>query len=186
MTTELSLENIAKDIEDWRNTKESRTSKVPDKLASAIKKLAKHHNINHIAKALKMSWQTIYKVLNANSDPLSKRINLKSKKVYDLDEKLALCQEWMQSGLGMTQFCKTRKISRSSLYQWSRELYPKKNPKKENWIPVIAPQHQEIEIGEPVSIELSLPNQLVARIKIGRSEAVSFFKEICHAATIIR
>jgi len=184
MSTDLSLENIARDIEAWRKTKESRTSKVPNELVGAIKKLAKHHKINHIAKTLKMSWQTIDKILNVNSDPLPKQVTSKPKKAYDTDEKLALCREWKQSGLGMIQFCKARKISKSTLYQWYRELYPKKQPKEESWIPVIAPQNQEI--GEPVSIELSLPNQLVARIKIGRTEAVSFFKDIYHAATIIR
>lgn len=108
------------------------------------------------------------------------------KKVFTVENKQALCQEWRQSGLSMRQFCSTKRISTSALYQWCRNLYPKTNDVKKNWVPVKGIQNQEIKIEDSVSIELSLPNQSVARVRVLKSDAISFLKEIYNAASTIR
>ena len=112
----------------------------------------------------------------------------KPKKKISPAERLALCQEWKQSGLTTREFSKLRNISSSALYQWSNRLSKKISNTEENWMPIKVVQTRKTEFREPisVSIELSLPNQCVARVQLLRSEAVSFLQEMCHATAIIR
>jgi len=118
----------------------------------------------------------------------SNRVIKKAKRIFTIEEKQALCQDWKQSSLSMREFSKLRKVAPSALYQWCRDLYPKKSYQDTSWVPVKGLQNQEISTGESgsVSIELSLPNQSIVRIKVSKTEAISFLQEIYHAASIIR
>ena len=118
----------------------------------------------------------------------SNRVIKKTKRVFTIQEKQALCKEWKQSRLSMREFSKLRKVAPSALYQWFRELYPNQHQSKGNFVPVSANQTQKViatEV-ETISIELSLPNQTIARIKVAKNEAIQFLQEIYHAASTIR
>ena len=55
----------------------------------------------------------------------------------------------------------------------------------ENWVLVKPPEGSESP-EKRVSIELTLANQSIARIKISRVEAVNFFQELYHAIATVR
>lgn len=179
MNNELSLEDVAKNVEDWRKTKKSRGEILPKEIADDIKLLAKSHKRHHIAKTLKMSGDTINKVLsnNFNSDR-------KVRRNYSVEERAALCQAWQRSGIPVEKFCRTHNISRSSFYQWCRQLDIEEKDKQPNWIPLQATERTNVS--DMVTIEFPLPNQMVANIKLSTSQALDFFKELYYATTAIR
>ena len=192
---ELSLANVAAEVTAWRKTKQHRTSTLPKEIANHIRGLAKFHKPHHIAKALKMSATTVTKALQIDQAFEISPLNTKQKappkisKSYHLEEKLALCEEWKRSGMTAEQFCRTRGISKSVLYKWQHRrqasLPSQMNDKSQNWVLVKPPEGSESS-EKPVSIELTLPNQSIARIKISRVEAVNFFQELYHAIATVR
>lgn len=193
--SELSLANVAAEVTAWRKTKQHRTSILPKEIADHIRELAKSHKTHHIAKVLKMSATTVNKVLQIDqgfrASPLNRKHEAPSKiaKSYRAEEKLALCGEWKRSGMTAEQFCKTKGISKSVLYKWQhrrKSSQPSQmNAKSENWVLVRPPEGSESP-EKRVSIELTLPNQSIARIKISRVEAVNFFQELYHAIATVR
>jgi transposase-like protein len=118
------------------------------------------------------------------------------KKNYSLKKKQALFTEWKHSGLTVRRFAKIHNIASSSMYKWCKELSPqcdqKTEDKKEdnnkcNWLPVMSAPSSAIKSpNEPMLIELGLAQQLTARIKIQRTEAINFLQELYHAITVIR
>jgi hypothetical protein len=179
MKRELSLEEVAKNVEVWRKSKKHRGEILPQEIADDIKKLAKFHKRYHITKALKMSSDTINKALNENFNSCKK-----VKRNYNVEERLTLCQEWQHSGISIEKFCRTHNISRSSFYQWCRQLDIEAKDKQPNWVPLQATQPAKVL--DMVTIEFALPNQMVANIKLSKSYAVDFFQELYHATTVIR
>jgi hypothetical protein len=71
------------------------------------------------------------------------------------------------------------------LYKW-RSLSSQSDDKAKNWVLVTPAQEPEPPSQTEVSIELTLPNQSIARLKVLRTEAVSFFQELYHAIAVIR
>ena len=188
MTREISLASVAKEVVAWRKTKQHRTSILPTEIAAHIKELAKNHKRSHIAEALKMSGSTINKVLQINHFSSAPSVNKKqqlSLKSYSLEEKLALCEEWKRSSIGIEQFCKSKGISKSALYKWRRTLSPQSHDKTKNWV-LVKPASEPSASNNEMLIELTLPNQSLARIKVLRMEAASFFQELYHAIAAIR
>ncbi len=183
----ISLASVAKKVVAWRKKKQHKTSILPTEIAAHIKELAKNHKRSHIAAALKMSGTTINKVLQLDHFSEMPSVNKKqrlSPKNYSVEEKLALCEEWKRSGMGIEQFCKAKGISKSALYKWGRTLSLQSQDKAKNWVLVKPAQEPSSE--NEVLIELTLPNQSLARIKVVRTEAVSFFQELYYAIAAIR
>ena len=190
MSTELSLEGVAADVEIWRQTKKYKTAPLPQEIDSNIRKLLKCHKKSDIVKALKINDSTIRKAIKRDSRPTRfpkipprNRTVKQPRKIYNLEEKQALCDQWRRSGIGLDEFSKAKKISKSALYQWSRR-YPQPVNKEQNWIPVNMAQEPEVLLEKTVLIELLLPNE--SRIKILRTEAAIFFQELYHAIAAVR
>lgn len=188
MARELTLASVAQAIAAWRKTKQHRTSVLPSEIAAHIRELAKYHKRSHIAAALKMSGTTVNKVLKMDhfEAPLVNKRQRASKKGYRLEEKVALCEEWKRSGMGIEQFCKAKGISKSALYRWRCTLTSQLNNKSKDWVLVKPAQESELSAQNEVLIELTLPNQCIASIKLSRTQAVSFFQELYHAIAAVR
>lgn len=174
MLSDITLETTARDVEVWRQAKQSRGEKLPEAISAAVLALSKSHKRCHIAKALKMNGSTINKILE--SDKKAKNLNLL------VDKKQALYQAWQQSGLSVEAFCKAQNISKTSLYKWIKDQGLEKS--RLNWVP-LAPQK---ESSECVSIltELCLPNGWTAKITLPSVQLISFLKEIMNAVAIVR
>lgn len=192
---ELSLADVAAEVTAWRKTKQHKTSALPKEIADHIIELAKSHKTHDIMKALQMSTTTVTRALQKAPGLQSTLLNNKQKtsskmiKCYHAEEKLALCEEWKRSGITAEQFCKTKGISKSTLYKWQHRRQASSssqtNEKRQNWLLINPPESTESP-EERVSIELTLPNQAIARIQISRMEAINFFQELYHAIATVR
>ncbi len=195
MMRELSLASVAAEVTAWRKTKRHKTSALPKEIVDHIRELTKSHKIHHITEALQMSATTVVRALQRDQGLQKALINNKQEastkipKSYHAAEKLALCEEWKRSGMTAEQFCKTKGISKSVLYKWQHRhqanLPSQTNDKRKNWVLINQPESIESS-EERVSIELTLPNQSIARIKTSRIEAINFFQELYHAITTVR
>jgi hypothetical protein len=177
METELSLQEVAKKVENWRKTKKHRGEILPKEIADDIIDVAKLHKRSRIGKLLKMSGGTLNKILSGNFNS-----SRKARKNYSIEERITLLKEWEHSGVSIEEFCSARNISKSSFYQWHRQLSLENS--RSNWAPLQAVQPTRAL--DTVTIEFPLPNQKVASIKLSKSHAVDFFQELYHAITVIR
>lgn len=189
MTNDLSLDSVAEEVAVWRTQKPHRGSRLPSEIAAHIQELAKKHTRSHIATGLKMSWASINKALKMQDYSQEPSVNKKRRlpsQSYSLENKLALCEEWKRSGMQLEQFCKAKGVSKSALYRWRSALAPLPNDKAKNWLLVKPTSQADSSLINETLIELILPNQAIARIKLLRTEAVTFFQELYHAIAAIR
>jgi hypothetical protein len=101
------------------------------------------------------------------------------------EEKAELCNRWKESGLNKSQFCKKHDLALPTFCEWCKRVWPK--TEKQNLTkltPVRIVSHQETET--QVVVELLLPNQAVAKIRLPLSSIGSLIKELCYATTTIR
>jgi transposase len=113
----------------------------------------------------------------------------RSKNKVSIEAQKELLIKWKASGLSKREFCKMHNIRISTFYGWCKKILPKSNFHKEpsRWSPVITTKRKLLPgEQEQAIIELSLPNHIVARVKVSSHKVVSFIQEICHAAAIIR
>lgn len=109
------------------------------------------------------------------------------KRKFSLEAQKEFCHKWKESGLEKREFCKRHNIGASAFYNWCKKILPAiNNQEGSNWSPVISAQRKPALEEEQALIELSLPNHIVARVKIATSKVASFIQELCHAVAIIR
>lgn len=174
MLSDITLETVARDVETWRQAKQSRGEKLPEAISAGIAILSKQHKRCHVAKALTISGSTINKILEPDKKTKSLSILV--------DKKQALYQAWQQSGLSVEAFCKAQNISKTSLYKWIKDQGLGKS--QLNWIP-LAPKKESSECLS-ILAELCLPNGWTAKITLPSVQLISFLKEITNAVAIVR
>jgi hypothetical protein len=104
------------------------------------------------------------------------------------EEKAELCKRWKESGIERGEFCKQRGLALATFYGWCNQMWPRSNKKDHSQLtPVRIVNHtnETHEMGQLV-LELSLPNQAMARLKLPLSSIGKLIQELCYAATIIR
>ena len=100
-----------------------------------------------------------------------------------IEQKLAYCAQWKESGLSKKAFCKEKNITMGSFHYWYHQLYMKKSSQ---WSPVIKKSQPLSQMEERLQIEVALPNQVTLRLSILESHVVVFIQELSGAITIIR
>src|SRR3990167_10447724 len=84
-----------------------------------------------------------------------------------IDERIALCNLWQASGLSKAQFSKKHGVSSALLYKWCSQLLPKVTKKcKPLLTPVRVVMDQRDDDERHVMLELSLPNNVLARLSL--------------------
>lgn len=109
------------------------------------------------------------------------------KRKFSLEAKKNLCRQWKESGLEKREFCRRNNVGTSAFYNWCKKILPLLNNQEgSSWSPVVSAQRKLALEDEQALIELSLPNHIVARVKIPSPQIASFIQELMSAVTIIR
>jgi hypothetical protein len=104
------------------------------------------------------------------------------------EEKVEICKRWKESGVERGEFCKKHNIALATFYGWCEKVWPRVDKVSHSPLsPVrIVNQVDEGQEDDQLVLELSLPNQAMARIKFPLSSMSKLIQELCHATTIIR
>ena len=104
------------------------------------------------------------------------------------EEKVELCNRWKESGMERGAFCKQHGVAFATFYGWCEKIWPRSNENNHSQLSPVRIVHpaNESQGEDQLVLELSLPNQAVARIKLPLSSMSKLIQELCHATTIIR
>lgn len=113
------------------------------------------------------------------------RFNRVSPEILQLTwkDKEAIYKEWVNSGLSKKRFCQQNGISENTFYGWHSRL---RNDKQSNLCPIIASPTAGALKPEPIVLEISFPNAVIARVKATDNQFGFLLKEICNAITTSR
>ena len=113
------------------------------------------------------------------------QINRHSKRKFSAEEKRAYYITWKNSGLSLTDFCRSQGISRSALYNWSNQF--KKENNQSDFSPLTMPTNPSATNLIQLTIHSCDSNNSVQlKVSIPEQRLVSFIKEMCNATSIIR
>lgn len=103
-----------------------------------------------------------------------------------LEEKTRLYREWKSTGWSQTRFCRKHNISLDTFIEWSWQV---KNQPASHFCEVqpipARPIVGEVII-EAMTVELSFPNKVTARIQANEHQFVVLLREVLNAASVIR
>jgi transposase-like protein len=123
---------------------------------------------------------------HAHSSPARKERAIINKLSWE--EKVELCNRWQESGIGRRAFCKQHGVAFATFYGWCNKIWPRSTKKKRSPLSpvrIVNTTNETHEEGQLI-LELSFPNQAMARIKLPLSSMGKLIQELCYAATIIR
>lgn len=112
------------------------------------------------------------------------QINRHSKRKFSVEEKRTYYIASKNSDLNLTDFCKENGISKSALYQWSRQF--KKEDSQSDFSPLVMPKKSPTTNMTQVTIGSCHNNSVQLKILIPEHRLVSFIKEMCNATSFIR
>ena len=104
------------------------------------------------------------------------------------EEKAELCKRWKESGIKKRVFCKQHGLALATFCGWCNQVWPRINKLSNSQLaPVrIVNNSNKTEENDQIELELSLPNQTMARMRLPLSSIGRVIQELCHAVTIIR
>jgi len=104
------------------------------------------------------------------------------------EEKVEFCKRWKESGMERGEFCKQHGLALATFYGWCEKVWPRTRKKNHSALsPVRIVNHiNKNQEEDQVILELSLPNQAMARIKLPLSSMSKLIQELCYATTITR
>ena len=109
----------------------------------------------------------------------------RSNRNLSMEEKRTYYTAWKNSGLSLTDFCKSNGISRSALYAWSNRF--KKENNQSDFSPLTIPTKPSATNMTQLTIHSCDSNNSVQlKISIPEHRLVSFIKEMCSATSTIR
>lgn len=185
MQTEYSLEDVAQEVAQWRDARQSQKEDLPVELMVKIEQLSKIHKQYHLAKALHISAARLDRALNHIHDPAGS----KKTRYYSSEEKWAYYQKWKQSGQTYPLFCKDHRVSESSLRKWSHEFSASGRSRAgsvEDWLEVKSTEPPPVGSTDHVVIEFVSPHAVTARMTVLKKDAVPILKEWHHAIAAVR
>ena len=100
------------------------------------------------------------------------------------EEKRNYCLAWKRSEMRQDIFCKTHGISKSALYQWSKEY--KKENKAMGFSPLILSDPTSTKPVDIIHLSICLPNQMQLNIEMPEHRLAAFIQEVSNATTAIR
>jgi transposase-like protein len=111
------------------------------------------------------------------------QINRPSKRKFSVEEKRAYYIAWKDSDLSGGDFCKEHGISKSALYQWSRQF--KKGDNQSDFSPLVISKIPPVTNLTQITINFG-DNSVHLKISIPEHHLVSFIKEMSNATSVIR
>ena len=123
----------------------------------------------------------------------------KQKKVFSLENKKKLYQQWKESHQSKHEFCKSAGVSKTSFYKWcqwfecpkKKDEKNKKNPMT-SFVPITCEGKSSMSLGlkeideDFVPLEWALLNGMKIVFQVPAHKINALIKESCHAARIIR
>ena len=106
------------------------------------------------------------------------------KRNLSLQEKRNYCMAWEKSGINQIDFCKANGISKSALYQWSKEF--KKEDKNVGFSPLVSEKPSVIKQTDRIQLNICFLNQIQLSIAMPEHRLVSFIQELGYATAVIR
>jgi transposase-like protein len=110
--------------------------------------------------------------------------NLGSKKKFSEEEKRSYCAAWERSDLNRTAFCMENGISRSALYQWSKQF--KKEDSESGFSPLVMSTKASVTNMTQLTITSGGEDCVQLKLTLPEHRLVSFIKEMCNAITVVR
>ena len=110
--------------------------------------------------------------------------NRNPKRKFSDEEKRNYCSAWEKSDLNRMAFCKARGISRSALYQWTKEF--EKEEKVSCFAPLVLDKPDPIDQADMIQLKVSLPNKIHLKLTMPKYCLASFIKDIGYETTVIR
>lgn len=103
-------------------------------------------------------------------------------------EKEEVCKEWQRSGLNKKTFCLQKNINISTFAGWCAKLWPQIPKTSDNLLyPVnITGNKPYAPIAEPIVLEVSFPNAIIAKVQATIDQFSYLLREIIDATAVIR
>lgn len=103
------------------------------------------------------------------------------------EEKVKICEEWKQSGLGKKVFCKQKGIAPATFHGWCQKLWDIKAVFGNKLCAVkVVDKDAAVVKAEPIVLEVFFSNTVMARIKATEIQFSFLLREILDATQIIR
>ena len=113
------------------------------------------------------------------------QVNRHIKRKFSVEERRTYYITWQNSGLSLADFCKSQGISRSALYEWSKQF--KKENGQSDFSPLTMPAKPSATNLTQLTIHsCDSNNSMELKISIPEHRLVSFIKEMCNATSAIR
>jgi len=119
--------------------------------------------------------------MNENKDHKDSR---RSNRNLSLEEKRNYYAAWKESGMSRITFCKMNGISKSALYQWSKEF--NKECQGSGFSPLVAEKPSPLKQADTIQLTICVLNQMQISIAMPEHRLVSFIQELGYATAIIR
>jgi len=100
------------------------------------------------------------------------------------EEKRNYCVAWKKSGMNQFDFCKANGISKSALYQWSKQF--EKEASQSDFSPLVMPVKASATNMKQITITSGSDDAVQLKISIPEDRLISFIKEMCNATSAIR
>ncbi|OGV39293.1 MAG: hypothetical protein A3F46_07440 [Legionellales bacterium RIFCSPHIGHO2_12_FULL_42_9] len=109
----------------------------------------------------------------------------KLKRGLPWEEKVKICERWKQSGLSKVMYCKRHSLVFSTFCSWCDRLWPKGASGQLCQVAVLDTM-QKKNMAPPMTIEVSLPNQISAKVSLHEHQVLNLIKELVYAASTPR
>lgn len=111
--------------------------------------------------------------------------NRHPKRKFSAEEQRNYCIAWEKSELNRSDFCKAHGISRSTLYQWTKEF--KKEDNDLGFSPLIIEKKPPAKPTDMIQLNIVFTNNhMQLSIAMPEHRLVSFVQEIGYATTVVR
>lgn len=112
-------------------------------------------------------------------------VRLKAKQGYAWEEKVKICERWKRSGLSKVTYCKRNSLVFSTFCGWCDRLWPKVSTGQFCQVVEISSTNKK-EMNLPITIEVSLPNQVSAKVSLHEHQIINLIKELVYASSTPR
>ena len=98
------------------------------------------------------------------------------------EEKVKICEDWRCSRLSKVMYCKRNSLIFSTFCGWCNSLWPKGKTGRLCEVSVLELSHKREKVS-PITIELSISNQISAKVSMREDQILNFFKGVIHASS---
>lgn len=111
----------------------------------------------------------------------------RDRRIFSIDEKQKLYQQWKLSGVNKNQFCKQNDLVASAFSKWCRKFSSNEtiSTTQSNWVPVISKNEISELPKSPTLIEIKISNPTKIIIFLFMLSLVLVLKEMFHAIKVI-